>query len=108
MLLKNRHTKGGYRVLHEYYCELTEALDLLARLGLESQFRHYIVADAASVKDGMLAIRVPGGTVGTIILAENGVIAEISITQDYVIKTYPPNVNDLLKKFIGEHIEYEN
>lgn len=96
----------------EYICDLTKELDLLAKFdenineNIIRFFHHYIVADAFCKKDKCLAIRVPGGTVGSIWIDDNNVITDIYIDTDYVVKTYPNNVNELIKKYIGEVIEY--
>lgn len=94
----------------EYICELTKELDVLAKLTSEEvfeRFRHYIVADDLYKKEKCLAIRVPGGTVGGIYLDDNNVITKIYIDTDYVVKSYPSDVNEIIeKKFVGEVIEY--
>ena len=105
MKLSNRRTVFN----HEYICELTKKLDLLAELidkEFYDVFYHYIVADGYCKADKCLAIRVPGGTVGGIWLDDNNVITKIVIDTDYVVKTYPSNINDLIQDFVGEVIEY--
>ena len=52
-----------------------------------------------------LAIRVPGGTVGGIWIDKNNMITKIVIDTNYVVKTYPDDVNDLMVKYIREKIE---
>ena len=94
----------------EYRCELTRELDTLAKLINKKWydfFHHYIYASEHCKKDKILAIRVPGRTVGGIWIDENNVIIKINIDTDYVIKTYPSNVNELIKKYVGEEIVYE-
>lgn len=93
----------------KYRCNFTEKLDNLSGLsgqGDNSIFRHYILADEVCKKEKCLAIRVPGGTVGGITLDENNVITDIAIDTNYVISTYPDNINELVKKFIGEKMVY--
>lgn len=93
----------------KYRCDLTDKLDNLSGLsdkGNSSIFRHYVLADERCKKDKCLPIRVPGGTVGGITLDENNVITDISIDTDYVISTYPENINELVKKFVGERIVF--
>ena len=46
-------------------------------------------------------------TSGDILIDKNNVITEITIDTEYIIKTYPNNVNELIQKFVGEVIEYE-
>lgn len=93
----------------EHRCELTKELDFLAKLS-ESEyynfFYHYILADDWCKKENCLAIRVPGGTVGGIWIDENNVITKIVVDTEYVVKTYPSDVNELIQKFVGEVIEY--
>lgn len=94
----------------EYRCELTKELDSLAKLTDKKGydfFHHYIYASELCKKDKCLAIRVPGGTVGGILIDDNNVITKIDIDTDYVVKTYPSNVNELIKKYVGEEIVYE-
>jgi len=96
--------------LQEYRCELTEYLDSLAKFTEESFYpiyHHYILADKYCKKEKCLAIRVPGGTVGGIWIDDNNVITKIEIDTDYVVKSYPDNVNELVQKYIGEIVEYE-
>lgn len=106
MKIDNRRTVLNY----EYTCKLTKELDSLAKLTdkeFYDVFYHYILADNWCKKEKCLAIRVPGGTVGGIRIDDNNIITNIDIDSDYVVKTYPNNVNELIKKFIGEIIEWE-
>ncbi len=52
-----------------------------------------------------MPIRIPGGTLGSIEYDENKIITRIHVCTDYVVKTYPDNVNEQLQKFIGQKIE---
>lgn len=93
----------------EFRCELTKELDSLAKLSEEhyyDMFYHYILADDYCKKEKCLAIRVPGGTVGGIWIDDNNAITKIVVDTEYVVKTYPNNVNELIQKFVGEVIEY--
>lgn len=56
-------------------------------------------------EDGCLPIRIPGGTLGSIEYDENKIITKINVCTDYVVKTYPDDVNEQLQKFIGQKIE---
>lgn len=106
MKLENR----GSFLKDEYRCELTRELDLLSKLSEKEyydMFYHYILVDDYCKNKKCLAIRVQGGTVGDILIDKNNVITEITIDTEYVIKTYPNNVNELIQKFVGEVIEYE-
>lgn len=92
-----------------YTCELTKELDSLAKLSEREHydfFHHYIVADNWCKKNKCLAIRVPGGTVGGIWIDDNNIITKIVVDTEYVVKTYPSNINVLIQKFVGEVIEY--
>lgn len=95
--------------IKKYVCSLTEELDNLSGLsgeGCNNIFRHYILYDKISKKIKYLPIRVPGGTVGGITLDENNVITDIAIDTDYVIATYPDNINELVKRFVGERMVF--
>lgn len=70
-------------------------------------FYHYILADEWCKNQECLAIRVPGGTVGGIYFDNSNVITKIVIDTDYVVKTYPANINELIQKFVGEVIEWK-
>ena len=92
-----------------YICDLTRYLDEVSKLDKSEHYEfmyHYIVADNYCKKEKVLAIRVPGGTVGGIWIEDNNVIQKIDIDTDYVVKTYPDDVNELVKKYIGAVIEH--
>ena len=83
-----------------YTCALTEKLDELAKLTERKVFRHYVILDM----DDSLIIRVPGGTVGVARFDADGKICEIKVDTNYVVKTYPENLNDSLFQFLGESV----
>lgn len=92
----------------EFRCDLTYALDCAASLNLMPSYdlyHHYILVDTIALKEKVIPIRVPGGTVGAIWIDENNKIIKIQIDRDYVIKAYPPNVNEIIAEFIGETVE---
>ena len=92
----------------EFRCELTRYLDelsLINTLPYYDLYYHYIIVDKIALEEKILPIRVPGGTIGAVFIDENNEIAMIKIDRDYVVKTYPVNINELLLKFIGEAIE---
>ena len=94
---------------NEYRCDLTKELDDISGISKQhyyDMFHHYILADEWCKKEKCLAIRVPGGTVGGIHFNDNNTITKIVIDIDYVVKTYPSNVNDLIQKYVGEVIEW--
>lgn len=91
-----------------YVCKLTRRLDELAGLDMHKDydlFYHYVLYDEWDKKHKMLAIRVPGGTVGSATLDDDGDIVSIYIDTDYVIDTYPEDVNERIKEFIGVRIK---
>ncbi len=93
-----------------YVCDLTRKLDELAGLDMHKDydmFYHYILYDEWDKRNCLMAIRVPGGTVGEIILDENDNIYKIGIDTKYVIDTYPDDVNEKIKEFVGVRIEHE-
>ena len=91
----------------EYCCELTRELDKLAKLPTDSLFHHYILADDYCIKHKNLAIRVPGGTVGGIVINDDNIITKIAIDINYVVKTYPHNVEEIIEsKYLGQVIEF--
>ncbi len=96
--------------MEEYKCSLTEKLDDWAGLSGKDHFhlfRHYIFIDETLKEEKYLLIRVPGGTTGSIHYDGNNIITNITIDTDYVIETYPDNINELVKEFIGEEIELQ-
>ena len=102
MKLINKYANSRYSKMNEYYCEITTELDKLAGLDPNGHWKHYVLYD---YEDGSLPIRIPGGTLGSIEYDENKIITKIHVCTDYVVKTYPDNVNEHLQKFIGQKIE---
>lgn len=103
MILKRKY-EGCCR--DEYYCELTKELDILSGLNKREsyegcKYRHYIYATDSDKKEH-------GGTLGDIVTDNDDYIIDVVIDIDYVIKTYPNNVNEVIKKkYIGKKIEFE-
>lgn len=94
---------------NEYRCDLTKELDNMygiSRFKYYDMFYHYILADKWCKDKKCLAIRVHGGTVGGIHF-DNNIITKIVVDTNYVVKTYPTNINELIQKFIGEVIEWQ-
>ena len=92
----------------EFRCDLTYALDNAASLDQMPSYdfyHHYVLVDAIALKEKVIPIRVPGGTVGAIFIDENNKIAMIKIDRNYVVKTYPLNTHEIIAKFIGQTIE---
>lgn len=93
----------------EFKCELTDELDKLANLNYEETFLyHYILADEFCRGKKCLAIRVPGGTIGGLWVDDNNVITRLEIDTNYVVDSYPDNVNELVQKYIGQTIEFND
>lgn len=94
--------KGQYSDNH-WICDITRDLDHMSNLdsNLKSLFKHYITYNRWDLQDHLVAIRVPGGTVGVIHFDDNRIITDLSVETDYVVKTYFRNVNKHLRKYIG-------
>ena len=90
-------------------CEITWFLDQAA--GLDEKLHYIVINDLILFDDEDPAtyyIRVPGGTLGDIVTDNDDYIIDVVIDIDYVIKTYPNNVNEIIKKkYIGKKIEFE-
>lgn len=107
MKLINKYEKNKNVKLSEYFCEITDELDRLSRI--ETTFymlKHYILVDEYCIKEKRLAIRIPGGTIGEICLDDNNIITKIKIDINYIVKTYPENIEEIMKKFIGVCVEF--
>ena len=93
----------------EYFCKITDRLDQLAGLKITNDgycWRHYILYGDFHEENNMMAIRIPGGTVGGIKLDENNVIKEIKINTDYVVRTYPDDVEEIMNnEFVEAKLE---
>ena len=92
----------------DFRCDLTYALDGAASLDQMSSYdfyHHYILVDAIALKEKVIPIRVPGGTVGAIWIDEHNKITMVQVDRDYVVKTYPLNTHEIIAKFIGQTIE---
>lgn len=106
MKLEHRNNYGG----QEFVCDLTRELDIVSGIADNQHYRlfhHYVLADEWCMNNKCLAIRVPGGTVGGIWIDKNNIITKIVIDTNYVVKTYPDDVNDLMEKYLGKAIEME-
>lgn len=91
-----------------WVCEITWFLDQVA--GLDERLHYIVINDLILFDDEEPAtyyIRVPGGTVGSIFLDDDYNIKEIFIDTNYVIDSYPVNINEQVKKFIGERMMVE-
>lgn len=92
----------------DFRCDLTRRLDEISQINQSPYYdlyHHYILIDKIALEEQILAIRVPGGTVGAIWIDKDNKIVKIEIDRDYVIKTYPLNTHEIIADFIGETIE---
>ena len=107
MILKNKRPW----LPDEYFCEITDFLDkesgIVKSAGYPHGYHHYVLYDSKDFKKGCLAIRVPGGTVGALYLTDDSKVDSVVVDTNYVVKTYPKNINELLKVFEGKQIEVE-
>nr|DAD59694.1 MAG TPA: hypothetical protein [Bacteriophage sp.] len=105
--MKIKFKSKGY--WDEYFCKITDRLDQLAGLKITNDgycWRHYILYDDYDKKNNIMAIRIPGGTVGGIELDDNNVIKEIKVNTNYVVDTYPDNVEEIINnEFVGFKVE---
>lgn len=110
MILKRKHEDWLF-CKDEYFCELTEELDILSGLNKRESYRygykHYVYATDSDKKEHCYAIRVPGGTVGGIWVDGHNVIINIKIDRNYVVKTYSDELDAIIEKYIGKKIEFE-
>ncbi len=96
----------------DYNCVITEDLDIMSdRRNAKEWEKHYIYIETGDLqsfynhKPFDLAIRVPGGTVGTISLDENAIITAIHVDTNYVVTNYWRHVNKHLQKYVGGKVE---
>lgn len=103
MDLKRRKIRG--EVNTAWTCELTWFLDQVA--GLDEKL-HYIVKNTLFLEGEdeptTYFIRVPGGTVGSILMNDSERISDIFIDRNYVVESYPEDVNKRVRKFFGERL----
>ena len=97
----------------EIFNNLTQRLDELSdrqRLKEENPefkrfYSHYLYEARRDFGTGAIAIRVPGGTVGSVFVDSNGIISHINIATDYVV-SYSDNINKIINnEFIGKKLE---
>lgn len=104
--LINKYTDNKYSKMEEYFCDITSELDKLAGINADTLWKHYVLANKYCINKKCLAIRIPGGTLGGIWFDDNNVITKIKVDKNYVVKTYPSDVNEQIQKFIGQKIEF--
>lgn len=109
MKLEPQYKGSGF--FTEYVCELTKELDKLSGIDNHEDyawvFHHYILRDSWYIKNKCVAIRVPGGTVGCVWYDDDFRITKIEVDTNYVIKTYPDDINEIIQnKYVGTKIEF--
>lgn len=97
---------------NHYTCDITRDLDKMSNINTKENpyFYHYICYDKIDLKNNIVCIRVPGGTVGCIKFdPDNHRIINIEIDTNYVVKSYfrnvVKNINNLYKGSILELYE---
>lgn len=105
MKLINKYSDNKYGGMGECFCDITSELDKLANIDSDTRWKHYVLADKYCINEKCLAIRIPGGTLGGIWFDDNNVITKIKVDKNYVVKTYPSDVNEQIQKFVGQKIE---
>lgn len=106
MELKRKKMYGEVR--KAWTCEITWFLDQVA--GLDERLHYIVINDLILFDDDEPAtyyIRVPGGTVGSIWLNDDCDIERIFIDPNYVVESYPTNINEQVRKFVGERMIIE-
>lgn len=115
MKLINKYSDNKYGGMGEYFCDITSELDKLAGINSDNIWKHYILVDkycinekclANCINEKCLAIRIPSGTLGGIWFDDNNIITKIEVDTNYVVKTYPDDVNEQIQKFVGQKIEF--
>lgn len=103
MELENRYVGSMYNDFCEYFCELTEFLDNITKEKRLSR-RHYIFALPCDFADGVLLIRLPGSTVGGVLIDKDNIITKVKIDGNYYKDIYPKDINKMLERCVGEKI----
>lgn len=94
----------------EYYCELTEMLDRdssMTRNSSSRLYRHYVLFDEFSIKEGRLAIRLPGRTWGGIGIDGDMMITDVTMDEKGFgsnTEPYPERLLGDIRQFVGRRI----
>ena len=106
MLLSRKRSFGDH-----FVSDLTKELDKITKVNIREDdiYCHYLLIDEWTKKNLNygIAIRIPDCTVGALWINAKREIVEISIDSNRII-TYPDNINEIMKKYIGVTIDYEN
>ena len=101
--------KLRHKYMDAYICELTDELDKLAGfVDQRTYMSHYLLINRHVMKDNIIPIRVHGGTVGCIKFDDNKIITEVILDTDYVVDTYPSDINEIVKKYVGMTLEFDS
>ena len=97
-----------HKFLSDYVCDLTRELDSLSGIDKRPDWvYHYLMLHTCFDPDRSIPIRVPGGMVGALDYDEENRITAVHISIDYVVKTYPRNIKQLIEsKYLGQVIEF--
>ena len=107
MRLINKNKGTPFADVGAYVCELTDELDALVKAMPDaSANRHYILADEFCKRNKCLAIRILGCTLGVIHYNHDNIVTEIEINTDCEDEICLSNVSKLVKKYIGDKIEF--
>lgn len=95
----------------DYVCAITDTLDEFMKAGInkESGYSHYIyymLEDIKSENYIYLPIRLPGRTVGTIVI-KNGVIQDVHLEPELETLRYKEGINAALSRYIGKIIDFK-
>ena len=103
MELENKYAGSEYNSFCEYFCELTEFLDNITEKKRLSR-RHYILGLSCDFADGVLPIRLPGSTVGGVLIDKDNIITKVQIDGNYYKDIYPKDINKMLERYVGERL----
>ena len=103
MELENKYAGSEYNSFCEYFCELTELMDNITEKRRLSR-RHYILAKPCDFAEGVLPIRLPGSTVGSVFIDKDNIITKVQIDGNYYKDIYPKDINKMLERYVGEKI----
>lgn len=94
----------------DYICAITDTLDEFKKTGInkESGYYHYIFIfeDIEPTNYTYLPIRLPGRTVGTIVI-KNGVIQDVHLEPKLETLWYKEGIMAALRRYIGKIINFK-
>lgn len=103
-MMNHKHECG---VGDEYVCELTDELDKIVFDTKHKVVHHYVYV--LNKHDKHPIIRIPGHSIGDIVIDDNGKISEVYINFDRFCDIYSEDIiDDKLTKYIGNQIRYCN